>query len=153
LKESDSQAPVAGEPSPLGLACTLSGLSLAGAPLLHRTEKGFDVRPGDQVAELLKCAYGEGINLGGLMEKLHLAGSALNRGDLKGAKAATALLNLAELDWARAVSLAQVEYQLKNTISRSCGTVAVDGRPLARTQRFRQSQSRSIPYLTSKLDH
>ncbi len=113
MKESDSQAPVAGEPSPLGLACTLSGLSLAGAPLLHRTEKGFDVRPGDQVAELLKCAYGEGINLGGLMEKLHLAGSALNRGDLKGAKAATALLNLAELDWARAVSLAQVEYQLK----------------------------------------
>lgn len=113
LKYSDTRSPVTGEPSTLGLACTLSGLSLAGAPLLHRTAKGFDVRPGDQVVELLKCAYGGGADLGGLAATLNLVAGALNRGDLEGAKAATALLNLDELDWTRAVSLAQVEYQLK----------------------------------------
>jgi hypothetical protein len=47
------------EPGGLGLSCTPAGVSLAGVPLLRRTEAGFVPRPGSEVTSLLRAAYGE----------------------------------------------------------------------------------------------
>jgi hypothetical protein len=47
------------DPSELGLACTSAGVSLAGVPLLRRTQAGFIPRPVSEIASLLKAAYGD----------------------------------------------------------------------------------------------
>lgn len=43
----------------LGLSCSLAGVSLAGVPLLRRTQAGFVPRPASEIASLLKVPYGE----------------------------------------------------------------------------------------------
>jgi hypothetical protein len=98
LKHSDTRSPVTGEQRPLGLTCTPSGLSLAGAPLLHRTAKGFDVRPGDHVAELLKCAYGVDADLGGLAANLNLAARRLGGGVEVQAGAKRYIINMTRMN-------------------------------------------------------
>jgi hypothetical protein len=47
------------EPDGLGLSCTPGGVSLAGVPLLRKTQAGFVPRPDSEIACLLKAAYGE----------------------------------------------------------------------------------------------
>ena len=43
----------------LGLSCTPTGVSLAGVPLLRKTQAGFVPRSASEIATLLRTAYGE----------------------------------------------------------------------------------------------
>lgn len=66
------------EPGELGLSCTPAGISLAGVPLLRRTQAGFSPRPAFEVATILRAAYGESPI--GLQFRLEAIAQALNRG-------------------------------------------------------------------------
>jgi hypothetical protein len=72
-----------------GLECTNQGVSLAGAPLLKTTVRGFEPLATDELATLAKAAYGR---------DLDVAAKALNDGDLPRAMIASIQLKLPDLD-------------------------------------------------------
>jgi hypothetical protein len=98
----------------LGLTCTLSGLSLAGVPLLRKTAAGFAPRPSRQIAELMRCAYDRDVDPHSVLAGLNVAASALNCGDLGRAMIAVVRLGLPELNWDRATRIARAELRLAN---------------------------------------
>jgi hypothetical protein len=110
--EMERQAPITSETSPLGLSCTLSGVWLAGIPLLQHNEQAFSVRPKEQIAELLKSAYGGAVSLNGVMAGLDVVAKAISGGDLGRALVASALLRLPALDWDRASRMSRTEDKL-----------------------------------------
>jgi hypothetical protein len=112
LTSNVERAPLTNNPSALGLDCTLSGLWLAGVPLLRRTEDGFTVRPSGEIAELMKSAYGRDVELPWVSPGLDVAAIALNRGDLGRAMVAAARLGLPKLNWNQAAQMARAEYRL-----------------------------------------
>lgn len=87
------------EPGGLGLNCSSAGLSLAGVPLLRRTEKGFAPRAAHEVARLVKAAYGVDVNQAELEPSLSSIATLLNRGDVSLAMIAAVFMKLHELDW------------------------------------------------------
>jgi hypothetical protein len=51
-----------GEPGSLGLGCTVTGLALAGVPLMRVTPTGIKPGPAAEIDVLAKKAYGEDID-------------------------------------------------------------------------------------------
>lgn len=103
------------EPGGLGLSCTESGLSLAGVPLLHKSEAGFAPRPPDEIDSLVRAAYGAGVGVGAddLLPGFDAVARALNRGELGHAMIAAVLTRLPELSWNDAARLANAEDRLR----------------------------------------
>ena len=85
------------EPDGLGLSCSAAGLSLAGTPLLHKTETGFAPRPAAEVADLMKAAYGAAGDCGKLTSSLGAIARALNRSELALAAIYAVLTRTSEL--------------------------------------------------------
>jgi hypothetical protein len=96
----------------LGLSCTSDGLSLAGVPLLQRTEAGFAPRPAPEIVSLMQAAYGADSVPTRLQPSLDGIAEALNRGDLTRATIAAVLTRTPELRWEAAARLAQAEEKL-----------------------------------------
>jgi hypothetical protein len=94
----------------LGLSCTAAGLSLAGVPLLHKTEAGFVPRPAPEIASLIKAAYGADPTR--LQSSLDVIAQALNGEDLARAMIAAVLTRTPELSWEAAARLANAEEKL-----------------------------------------
>ena len=96
------------DPGGLGLSGTAAGLSLAGTPLLRRTEAGFLPRPAAEIASLMKASFGEGGDAGRLASSLPAIAHALNGGELARAAIAAVLTRTTELsaDAARCLAAA-----------------------------------------------
>ena len=94
------------EPGGLGLSCTAAGLSLAGTPLLRRTEAGFALRPGAEIDSLMKAAYGAEGDAARLQSSLQAIARALNGGELARAAIAAVLTRTPELSLEAARRLA-----------------------------------------------
>ena len=86
------------EPEGLGLSCTAAGLSLAGTPLLHRTEAGFAPRPVAEIASLMKAAYGADDDAARLQSSLQAIARALNGREFARAAIAAVLTRTPELN-------------------------------------------------------
>ena len=85
------------EPGGLGLSCTAAGLSLAGTPLLRRTEAGFALRSEAEMASLMKAAYDADGDAARLQSSLQAIARALNSGELARAAIAAVLTRTPEL--------------------------------------------------------
>jgi hypothetical protein len=85
------------EPEGLGLSCTAAGLSLAGTPLLKRTDSGFAPRPAAEIGLLMKAAYGADADATRLESSLQAIARALNGGELARAAIAAVLTRTPEL--------------------------------------------------------
>jgi hypothetical protein len=96
----------------MGLSCTSAGLSLAGVPLLRKTEAGFVPRSAAEIAALVKAAYGAGDGPVRLQSRLGAIAEALNRGDLARASIAAVLTRTPELSWEAAARVANVNLTL-----------------------------------------
>ncbi len=83
------------EPGGLGLGCTPDGVTLAGVPLVRKTQGRFEARPAAEVASLLKAAYGEQPMR--LPLRLETIANALNRGDFVTAAIAAVQTDTPEL--------------------------------------------------------
>src|SRR5262249_54504912 len=94
----------------LGLSCTCAGVSLAGVPLLRKTEAGFEPRPASDLALLIEAAYGPDPTR--LRSSLGIIAGALNAGNLTRATMAAALTRTPKLSWDEAVRLANAEERL-----------------------------------------
>jgi hypothetical protein len=90
----------------------MSGLSLAGVPLMQTTVMGFAPRSMDEVSSLLKSAYGPDFDLSERASSLSVVAEALNHGDLGRAMIAALQLKLPDLDWEAAANLARAEDRL-----------------------------------------
>lgn len=97
------------EPGALGLSCTETGLSLAGVPLVQKSDTGFVPRPTGEIEALLAAAYGAELAAAELLPAFDAIARALDRGDLAHAANAAVLTRLSELDWDDAVRLANAE--------------------------------------------
>jgi hypothetical protein len=97
------------EPGGLGLSCTPDGVSLAGVPLLRKTQTGFEPRPAMEIAALLKTAYGTQMPL---QSRLGAIAQALSRGDFATAMIAAVHTETPELSPAAAARLAQADQAL-----------------------------------------
>lgn len=100
------------EPGGLGLNCSPDGLSLAGVPLLRRTQAGFVPRPASEIASLIKAAYGADGDPTGLQSSLSLIARAFNSGDFALAAIAAVQTRTPELSWDAAARLANVEEKI-----------------------------------------
>jgi CDI toxin restriction endonuclease-like domain len=100
------------EPGGMGLSCTGAGLSLAGVPLLRKTQAGFVPRSAPEVASLTKAAYGAEDEPAWLHSSLGMIAEALNRGDLVRASIAAVLTRTPELSWEAAARLANADLVL-----------------------------------------
>jgi hypothetical protein len=98
------------EPGGLGLSCTPGGLSLAGVPLLRRTQTGFVPRSTSQVTSLLRAAYEEDPTR--LRSTLDAIANALNRGDFAAAMIAAVHTLTPEMSPEAALRLANAEQEL-----------------------------------------
>jgi hypothetical protein len=98
------------EPDGLGLSCTPGGVSLAGVPLLRKTQAGFVPRPDSEIACLLKAAYGE--KALALRSRLSAIARALNSGDVTIAMIAAVQTETPELSPDAAARLAQADREL-----------------------------------------
>ena len=85
------------EPEGLGLSCTAAGLSLAGTPLLRRSDGGFVPRSAMEIGSLLKAAYGADGDANLLESSLQAIARALNGGDLARAAITAVLTRTPEL--------------------------------------------------------
>jgi hypothetical protein len=94
----------------LGLSCTPAGVSLAGVPLLRRTQAGFKPRPASEIASLLKAAYGDDPT--GLQSRLGAIAQALNSGDFTKAMIAAVHTRTPELSPEAALRLANADEEL-----------------------------------------
>jgi hypothetical protein len=93
----------------LGLNCEPCGVSLAGVPLIRRTEVGFEPRLVGEIDVLAKAAYGHAIDTAALRRGLCVAAQALNERDMGRAMIATLHLKLPELDAIGARRIAAVD--------------------------------------------
>lgn len=100
------------EPGGMGLSCTSRGLSLAGVPLLTKTEAGFAPRPAPEIASLVKAAYGLNDDPARLQSSLRVIAEALNRGDLVRASIAAVQSQTPELSWEAAARIANADLVL-----------------------------------------
>ena len=75
----DRRLGVAYGPDELGLVCTQRGVSLAGAPLLEKTDRGLIPRPFDEIDRLAEAAYGASIDPQHFRAGLGVVTDALNR--------------------------------------------------------------------------
>jgi CDI toxin restriction endonuclease-like domain len=96
----------------MGLSCTGTGLSLAGVPLLRKTQTGFVPRSAPEIASLIEAAYGAEDEPAWLHSSLGMIAEALNRGDLVRASIAAVLTRSPELSWEAAARLANVDLVL-----------------------------------------
>jgi hypothetical protein len=101
------------EPGGLGLNCSPLGLSLAGIPLLRKSEDGFAPRSIGEVEALIEAAYGTRSASAELMQRLGRVAGALNKGELAYAMTVAVLGRLPELDWNGAARLARAEQRLR----------------------------------------
>ena len=101
------------EPGGLGLSCTHSGLTLAGVPLLLKSEDGFALRSPDEIEALVGAAYGAEAITPELLRGFDAVTRALNRGDVALAMTAAVMTRLPELDWDGAARLATAEQRLR----------------------------------------
>jgi hypothetical protein len=90
----------------LGLSCTPEGVFLAGVPLLCGTVEGLAPRPMDELAVLMKSAYGHDVDPARSYPGLDVIAKALNRGDLGRAMVAAIHLRLPRLNPASAAHIA-----------------------------------------------
>ena len=95
------------EPGGLGLSCTLAGPSLAGVPLLDKTQAGFAPRPAREIASLIQAAYGADGDPTRLESSLGVIARALNGGDLAYAGIAAVLTRTPKLSLEGAARLAK----------------------------------------------
>src|SRR5262249_52967219 len=100
------------EPGGLGLNRSSAGLSLAGVPLLRKTQAGFAARPAPEIAALIKAAYGGDAAPALLQSSLGLIARALNSGDLALAAIAAVQTCTRELSREAAVRLANADERL-----------------------------------------
>ncbi len=100
------------EPGGLGLSCTPAGVSLAGVPLLCRTQAGFIPRPASEIAPLLKAAYGTDGDAPRLSLRLGAIAQALNSGDFALAAIAAVQTRTPELSAEAAIRLANADEEL-----------------------------------------
>jgi hypothetical protein len=98
------------DPAERGLSCTPDGVALAGVPLIRKTPAGFIPRPADEIASLLKAAYGD--RPMALPSRLGAIAKALNCGDFAMAMIAAVHTQTPELDAAAAMRLLQAEDRL-----------------------------------------
>lgn len=98
------------EPKGLGLSCTPAGLSLAGVPLLRKTKAGFVPRPSNELASLMKAAYGDDPTR--LQSSVGPIAQALNSGNLARAAITAVLTGTPELNRQAAVRLRKIEARL-----------------------------------------
>jgi hypothetical protein len=96
-------------PCSLGLNCEPGGVTLAGVPLLRRTEAGLEPRLVGEIDVLAKAAYGAALDTAALRRGLCVAAQALNDRDLGRAMMATLHLKLPELDADGARRIAAVD--------------------------------------------
>lgn len=101
------------EPGGLGLSCMASGLSLAGVPLLRKSETGFSVRPIAEIEALLGAAYGSDVTATSLLPGFAAVARALTRGHVAHAMTVAVLTRLPELNWDAAARLARTENRLR----------------------------------------
>jgi hypothetical protein len=99
------------QPDGLGLSCDASGLELAGVPLLRKGAQGFAPRSAEEIAALLRQAYGED-GPAVAPSGLRTVAEALNRGELAKAMIAAVHLRLPELDADGAVRLILADHAL-----------------------------------------
>jgi hypothetical protein len=99
-------------PNDLGLSCNRDGLFLAGVPLLHKTQAGFEPRPAAEIASLLKAAYGADEDSIRLQSSLGSIARALNSGDFALAAIAAVQTRTPELSREAAARLVHVDKQL-----------------------------------------
>src|ERR1700683_5232789 len=97
------------EPGGRGLSCTPAGLSLAGVPLLKKTEAGFLPRPAPEIDSLIKAAHGTRGDATRLASSLGGIARALNGGDFARAGIAAVLTRTPELSREAAARLAHAE--------------------------------------------
>ena len=95
------------EPGGLGLSCTPAGVSLAGVPLLRRTQAGFVPRSDSEIAALLRAGYGEDSIR--LQSRLGVIAQALNSGDFATAMIAAVHTRTPELSQEAALRLANAD--------------------------------------------
>jgi hypothetical protein len=100
------------EPGELGLSCTLTGVSLAGVPLLCRTQTGFIPRPASEITALLKAAYGADGDTRRLSSRLGAIAQALSSGDFALAAIAAVQTRTPELSAEAALRLANADKEL-----------------------------------------
>jgi hypothetical protein len=98
------------EPGGLGLSCTPEGVSLAGVPLVRKTQAGFVPRPTTEIASLLQAAYGE--RPMPLQSRLGAIVQALNSSDFATAMIAAVHTRTPELSPEAVLRLANAERQL-----------------------------------------
>jgi len=101
------------EPGGLGLNCSPAGLSLAGVPLLYKSEDGFALRSPDEIEALVEAAYGVDAIAPELLRGFDAVARALSRGDVALAMTAAVMTRLPELDWNGAARLATAEQRLR----------------------------------------
>ncbi len=90
------------EPGGLGSSCTPAGLSLAGVPLLEKSQAGFAPRPAPEIACLIQAADGADGDPTRLESSLGVIARALNGGELARAGIAAVLTRTPELSEAAA---------------------------------------------------
>jgi hypothetical protein len=93
-----------------GLSCTPDGVALAGVPLLRKTQAGFVPRSSNEIASLLKTAYGD--RPMALPSRLDVIAQALNRGDFASAMIAAVHTQTPDLTAEAAARLAQSDREL-----------------------------------------
>lgn len=100
-------------PGGLGPSCTEAGLSLAGVPLLKKSDTGFVPRSATEIDALVEAAYSGGIAAADLLPGIALVARTLNRGEIAHAMTAAVLMRLPELDWNSAARLAHAEDRIR----------------------------------------
>lgn len=100
------------EPGGLGLSCTPAGLTLAGVPLLRKTEKGFVPRSAAEIVSLIEGAYGADGDLTRLKSSLGPIAQSLNNGDFARAAMVAVLTRTPELSDVAAERLATAYEEL-----------------------------------------
>lgn len=97
-------------PGERGLSCTPDGVALADVPLVRKTQAGFVPRPANEIASLLKAAFGERPTA--LQSRLGAITQALNRGDFASAMIAAVHTQTPDLTAESAARLAQADREL-----------------------------------------
>lgn len=92
-----------------GLTCGVSGVTLAGTPLLAKTPAGFEPRPVRELELLLTAAYGGRQNSDALSRGLAVSAEALNDGHVERAMIGALHLRLPAIDERAAARLAKVD--------------------------------------------
>jgi len=100
---------LANEPGATGLSCDESGVHLCGAPLLRRTDAGFEPRPTCEIEALIAKAYGGAEDGARLMSGLRCVADCLNKGELARAMIAAVFLRLPDLDSDGAEDITKVD--------------------------------------------